>query len=143
MSTSSNATSWSDKWKSITAKPGAQKVGQVYKKAETGVWKVLDPVGRGANRLASRAGAENFWPTEIAEGELEKAARILRTFTLEGASTETGATAAIPVPGAGMGSSDTSKTDKYADRKTQKVIKKIPPKVLENASGIAIMTCFR
>lgn len=132
-----------DKWKQFTADPRAQKAGTLYKKAETGVWKVLDPVGRGANRLAGRAGAEAFWPTELAEGELDKAARILRTFTLDGVQADDDPAADSTGGVTGGVQATQAEKDKYASRKTQKVIRKIPPKALQGACGIAIMTCFR
>lgn len=132
-----------DKWKAFTETPNAQKAGGMFKKVETGVWRVLEPVGRGANKLAGRAGAEAFWPTELAEGELDKAARILRTFTLDGVQADDSEEAEKTGGVEGGIQKTQAEKDKYASRKTQKVIKKIPPKVLQNAAGIAIMTCFR
>lgn len=126
---------FSDKWKQFTADPRAQKAGSFYKKAETGIWRALDPIGRGANKLAGRAGAEAFWPTELAEGEIDKAARILRTFTLDGTDDDEQIHAETEEA--------VAHNDKYASRKTQKVLRKIPPKALEKCYGIAIMTCFR
>lgn len=134
----------SDKWKQLTADPRAQKAGDFYKKAETGVWKVLEPIGKGANKLAGRVGAESFWPTELAEGEIDKAARILRTFTLDGVQADDDADAEQHGGVSdSLGAQTQEEKDKYASRKTQKVIRKIPAKALQGASGIAIMTCFR
>lgn len=157
--------SFADKMKAFAADPRAQKAGSLYKKAETGIWRALDPIGQGANRLAGRAGAESFWPTELAEGELDKAARILRTFTLDAAASEkeaevaptqllsemqeqqqqtagTSSQSAAPSLAQTTTAGSDSK-DQYAARKTQKTMLKIPPEALRNASGVAIMTCFR
>ncbi|CAO1631399.1 unnamed protein product [Parajaminaea phylloscopi] len=107
-----------------------------YKRVETGLWRALDPVGKGMNKIAGRLGAESFWPTELAEGEIEKAARILRTFTLEGAVAED----SEHTDGAGGAPAH---HDPHASRKTQKVVRKIPQKALRGACGLAIFTCFR
>lgn len=86
-------------------------------------------------------GAEAFWPTELAEGEIDKAARILRTFSIEGARADEGSKAeasggVATAPGGGP-------VDPNEHRKTQKVVRKIPEKAIQGACGIAIFTCFR
>lgn len=104
-------------------------------------------VGKLSNNIAGRVGAESFWPVELADGEIEKAARILRTFTLQGVKADDdpraeatgGVVGGIPRTDEGAKQSN----DKYDHRKTQKVIKKIPAKALQGAVGIAIFTCFR
>jgi lipid-binding SYLF domain-containing protein len=100
-------------------------------------------------------GAESFWPTELADGEIEKAARILRTFTLQGAQADddpqadqnggvvAAGEAGEEVPPHTQHQTQQQNKDKYASKKTQKVIKKIPPRALQSAVGIAIFTCFR
>lgn len=134
-----------DKWKNLSSGPQAQKAGGYLKKAETGLWKALDPVGRASNKLANRAGAESFWPTELADGEIEKAARILKTFSIVGAKADDDprADAKGGVVGDGAEEAAQSSKDKYEARKTQKVIRKIPAKALQGACGVAIFTCFR
>lgn len=104
---------------------------------------MLEPIGKGANKLAGRVGAESFWPTELADGELDKAARILRTFTLDGVQADDDPDAEQHGGVAGGVQRTQEERDKYAARKTQKVIRKIPPKALQGACGVAIMTCFR
>jgi hypothetical protein len=136
-----------DKLKQLTASPNAQKAGDYWKKAETGVWRVLDPIGKASNRLAGKMGAEGFWPSELGEGEITKAARILRTFTMVGAKADDDA-AALSSGGDVSGVPSTqaevqANSDKYDSRKTQKVIKKIPAKALQDCHGVAIFTCFR
>ncbi|PWO00426.1 DUF500-domain-containing protein, partial [Tilletiopsis washingtonensis] len=104
------------------------------KKAETGIWRALDPLGKGVNRLANRAGAESFWPTELAEGEIEKAARILRSFSDGAQADDDGDLSGGVADPKGKGKKD---------KRHQKVVKKIPPKALQGACGIVIMTLFR
>lgn len=127
-----------EKFEKLSSDPRSKAAADKYKKLETGVWKVLEPVGRASNKIAGRLGAESFWPTELADGELDKAARILRTFTLEGAKADDGAEAE-----AQGGVASNAPSDPNEHRKRQKVIKKIPQKALQGACGIAIFTCFR
>jgi len=65
---------------------------------------------------------EAFYPTDI-PNECEKAARILWTFSNRGEAP--------------------ASEDVNAKKKTQKVIRKIPPSVIEKAQGLAIFTIFR
>jgi len=69
-------------------------------------------------------GMEAFWPTDM-EREITKCARILWTFSQSRAE-----------PPSATG-------DPYAAKKTQKVIKKIPPHIIEKAEGLAIFTVWR
>ncbi|SPO20339.1 related to YSC84 - protein involved in the organization of the actin cytoskeleton [Ustilago trichophora] len=136
-----------------TDDPKWDKLKQGYKKVETGAWNALAPVGNWTNRTAGKFGAESFWPTELGL-ECDKAARILRTFTTKGASVEVDANnaagindhnAVIPPSAPRVDASGKKIKDphKYDSRKTQKVIRKIPPKVLQKAHGLAIFTVFR
>lgn len=136
-----------------TDDPKWDKLKQSYKKVETGAWNVLAPVGQWSNRTAGKLGAESFWPTELGL-ECDKAARILRTFTAKGASVEVSAndaagisdqSAVVPPPAPKYDEKGKNVKDphKYDSRKTQKVIRKIPPKVLQKAHGLAIFTVFR
>lgn len=83
-------------------------------------------MGEASNRLAGKMGVEAFYPTDM-DRECEKAARILRTFTRDG----------VPA------TEESDYGDASAHKKTQKVFKKIPPRALEQAKGIAIFTVFR
>ena len=135
-----------------TDDPKWDKVKSNLKKVETKTWRVLDPIGQWSNRTAGKFGAESFWPTELPL-ELDKAARILRTFTTQGAQVEVDASnaAAVSDQTAVVPPSPSTRADgrpikdphKYDSRKTQKVIRKISPKVLAKAHGIAIFTVFR
>ncbi|SNX84055.1 related to YSC84 - protein involved in the organization of the actin cytoskeleton [Melanopsichium pennsylvanicum] len=136
-----------------TDDPKWDKFKQGYKKVETGAWNVLAPVGNWTNRTAGKFGAESFWPTELSL-ECDKAARILRTFTTKGASVDVDANNAdgindqnaVITPAAPKVDANGKKIKdphKYDHRKTQKVIRKIPPKVLQKAHGLAIFTVFR
>ncbi|KZO98361.1 hypothetical protein CALVIDRAFT_41244 [Calocera viscosa TUFC12733] len=87
----------------------------------TGLYKVADKVGFWTNKQAAKLGMEAFYPTNL-ETEVVKAARILRTFTLD-----------APDP-----------DEQFHDRKkTQKVIRKIPPSAIDKCAGLAIFTVFR
>lgn len=136
-----------------TDDPKWDKVKSGFKKVETGTWKALAPVGNWGNRQAGKLGAESFWPTELGL-ECDKAARILRTFTSKGATVEVDAnnTAAIndqdavvpaPAPKYDEKGKKIKDPHKYDHRKTQKVIRRIPPKALQQAQGLAIFTVFR
>ncbi|KAF2116971.1 hypothetical protein BDV96DRAFT_571341 [Lophiotrema nucula] len=85
-------------------------------------------VGEPANTLVGKWGIESFWPSTT-EKELDKAARILRVFTLDG----------------GVAADETLRNtaDPSANKKRQKILKKIPPAAIEGAKGIAIFTVFR
>ncbi|BFZ55247.1 hypothetical protein PYCC9005_002287 [Savitreella phatthalungensis] len=90
-------------------------------------WKALDKyAGEPMNRAAGKLGIESVWPTTM-DRELDKAARILRTFTLDG----------------GIATATNNVHDDNAAKKTQKVIKRIPPQAIANAKGLAIFTVFR
>lgn len=95
-------------------------------------------MGKVSNRLAARMGAEAFWPTELADGELDKAARILRTFTIDGAHADEG-----PHAEASGGVDAQHHANPTTQHTRQKVLRKIPPKALQQACGVAIFTCFR
>ncbi|EJU01879.1 DUF500-domain-containing protein [Dacryopinax primogenitus] len=86
-----------------------------------GLYKVADHVGFWTNKQVAKMGMEAFYPTQL-ETEVIKAARILRTFTLDASDVE----------------------EKFEDRKkTQKVIRKIPPSAIDRCAGLAIFTVFR
>lgn len=82
-------------------------------------------LGEPANKLVGKWGMESFWPTTM-DKELDKAARILRVFTVDG-----GVPMMQNVP------------DASGAKKQQKVIQRIPPDVIRQARGIAIFTVFR
>jgi len=92
------------------------------KKGFDWTWKKLEPVGFWMNKQAGKMGMEAFYPTDI-PNECEKAARILWTFSNRGEAP--------------------ASEDVNAKKKTQKVIRKIPPSVIEKAQGLAIFTIFR
>ncbi|WVQ84975.1 hypothetical protein IAT38_007139 [Cryptococcus sp. DSM 104549] len=112
---------WKDKMKAK---------GSVWGKyaVEKGV-KISDNLGGKVNGVAERRfGTEAFWPvTGDFPKEMDKCARILRAFTVDGVVTE-------------------EKTDDPAggkDKKKRKVIRKIPPAVIAQAKGLAIFTSMR
>ncbi|KIV91664.1 hypothetical protein PV10_06178 [Exophiala mesophila] len=96
---------------------------------------VVDKLGAPVNRFSNRVGAEAFWPTTL-DKESEKAARILRGFAKDGFYEEV----------------DQKQAQKIADREAtadgipqgkQRVIKKIPTKVIQECVGLAIFTTMR
>ncbi|OJJ41436.1 hypothetical protein ASPWEDRAFT_48016 [Aspergillus wentii DTO 134E9] len=100
------------------------------KKGFDKAWSAFDKLGAPVNRLSYRLGAEAFWPMEL-EKENEKAARILRSFCNDGFY----ANDDEPVKGSN------GKIDRPKGK--QRVIQKIPSKVIQRAKGIAIFTTMR
>lgn len=88
------------------------------------LWQKSGILGNWMNKQAGKMGMEAFWPTSL-DKECEKCARILYTFTQRG------------------GTIHSTLEDPHADRKTQRVIKKIPPQIIQQAEGLAIFTVFR
>ncbi|PTB67769.1 DUF500-domain-containing protein [Trichoderma citrinoviride] len=95
------------------------------KKGFDKVWGWADKLGAPVNRLSNRIGSEAFWPTTL-DKESDKAARILRSFCKDGFYTE-----------------EERPADDAGPKRKQRVIKKIPQKVIENAVGLAIFTTMR
>lgn len=87
-----------------------------------------------ANAASAKAGGERFWPksNDMVE-EIEKCARILRTFTVEGLETQQKEEEAEVVVDA--------KGNKV--KKRRKVLKKIPPRAIQKAKGIVIYSAMR
>lgn len=87
-------------------------------------------IGEPMNKYAGKMGIEGVWPTTM-DRECDKAARILRVFTLDGGIDTSATVEKLNVE------------DVDAKKKTAKVIKRIPAKALREAQGIAIFTVFR
>ncbi|KAL4819421.1 hypothetical protein BDW67DRAFT_130265 [Aspergillus spinulosporus] len=107
------------------------------KKGFDKAWHALDKLGDPVNRLSNRVGAEAFWPMTI-DRESDKAARILRSFCKDGFYAETesdrrSAESSI--------NKEKGKIDKPKGK--QRVLKKIPTKVIQQAKGLAIFTTMR
>ncbi|KAK3072015.1 hypothetical protein LTR53_007603 [Teratosphaeriaceae sp. CCFEE 6253] len=81
-------------------------------------------VGAPVNKLSQKLGAEAFWPASL-DQEADKAARILRSFCIDGFQAEQG----------GGTHGDAKKQHKSLD--------KIPPEVIRNCKGLAIFTVMR
>ncbi|RFU75193.1 lsb3-possible role in the regulation of actin cytoskeletal organization [Trichoderma arundinaceum] len=102
------------------------------KKGFDKVWGWADKLGAPVNRLSNRIGSEAFWPTTL-DKESDKAARILRSFcTNNMLATEDG-----------FYTEEERPADEAGPKRKQRVIKKIPQKVIENAVGLAIFTTMR
>lgn len=94
------------------------------KKGFDKVWAWSDKLGAPVNRLTNKIGSEAFWPMTL-EKESDKAARILRSFCKDGFYAE----------------DDYPSQD--GPKSKQKVLKKIPQIVIQNAVGLAIFTTMR
>ncbi|KAL5003187.1 hypothetical protein BDV10DRAFT_191059 [Aspergillus recurvatus] len=107
------------------------------KKGFDKAWHALDKLGDPVNRLSNRVGAEAFWPMTI-DRESDKAARILRSFCKDGfyADAESDRQSSESVI-----NKETGKIDKPKGK--QRVLKKIPTKVIQQAKGLAIFTTMR
>ncbi|EFX02245.1 duf500 domain containing protein [Grosmannia clavigera kw1407] len=95
------------------------------KKGFDKVWGWADKLGAPVNRLSNRIGSEAFWPTTL-DKESDKAARILRSFCKDGFYTE-----------------EVQQTTADGPKQKQRVLKKIPQRVIQNAVGLAIFTTMR
>ncbi|UPX13320.1 uncharacterized protein EKO05_0003836 [Ascochyta rabiei] len=89
------------------------------------VYTWVDKLGAPVNRLSNKVGSEAFWPTTL-DIESDKAARILKSFCKDGFYQDEDRPTATPGPTA-----------------KQKVLKKIPSKVIKNAKGLCIFTTMR
>ncbi|KAK4580480.1 hypothetical protein LTR86_000683 [Recurvomyces mirabilis] len=79
-------------------------------------------VGAPVNKLSNKLGAEAFWPASL-DQESDKAARILRSFCLDGFQAEQGG--------------------KHGNEKKQKSLDHVPAEAIRNCRGLAIFTVFR
>lgn len=96
---------------------------------------VVDKLGAPVNRLSNRTGSEAFWPTTL-DKESEKAARILRGFCKDGFYEPIEENAAKKIE-------DREATAVGIPQGTQRVLVKIPQKVIRKCVGLAIFTTMR
>lgn len=89
------------------------------------VYNWVDKLGAPVNRLSNKVGSEAFWPTTL-DIESDKAARILKSFCKDGFYQEEDRPITTDVP-----------------KGKQRVLKKIPSKVIQNAKGLCIFTTMR
>ncbi|MCJ1278177.1 hypothetical protein MMC21_005992 [Puttea exsequens] len=98
------------------------------------VYNLVDKLGPPVNKLSNKLGSEAFWPTTL-DKESDKAARILRSFCKDGfyfnEGEEEGAVGGVGRKGDGL------------PKGKQRVVKKIPQKVIQKAKGLAIFTTMR
>ncbi|KAK7419618.1 hypothetical protein QQX98_003209 [Neonectria punicea] len=110
----------------VTAKlPSWDTTKTQSKKGFDKVWGWADKLGAPVNRFSNRIGSEAFWPTTL-DRESDKAARILRSFCKDGFYTD-----------------EEKPTDQAGPKQKQRVLKRIPQKVIQNAVGLAIFTTMR
>ncbi len=97
-------------------------------------WTALDKLGAPVNRLSNKLGSEAFWPTTM-DKESDKAARILRSFCKDGFYSKIDEAQAAKAADAGERIE--------GPQGKQRVLKKIPQKVIQQAVGLAIFTTMR
>lgn len=107
-----------------------EKTKSVSKKGFDKAWNTVDKLGGPVNRLSNKLGSEAFWPMSL-DKECDKAARILRSFCKDG----------FYAPESTVDTDENGKINRPKGK--QRVIQKIPAKVLKNAKGIAIFTTMR
>ncbi|RQM06679.1 hypothetical protein DH86_00001314, partial [Scytalidium sp. 3C] len=105
--------------------PSWDRTKTTSKKGFDKVWGWADKLGAPVNRFTNRIGSEAFWPTTL-DKESDKAARILRSFCKDGFYTE-----------------EERPTNQDGPKQKQKVLKKIPEKVIQNCVGLAVFTVMR
>jgi lipid-binding SYLF domain-containing protein len=98
------------------------------------VYYTVDKLGAPINRLSNKLGAEAFWPTTL-DKESDKAARILRSFCKDGFYAKVDDDQARRVAA--------SREKIEGPEGKQRVLKKIPEKVIREAKGLAIFTTMR
>jgi lipid-binding SYLF domain-containing protein len=96
---------------------------------------VVDKLGAPVNRLSNRVGSEAFWPTTM-DKESEKAARILRGFCKDGFYEKIDEEQAKKIE-------ERNATADGIPQGKQRVLKKIPQKVVRECVGLAIFTTMR
>lgn len=97
-------------------------------------WQAMDKLGAPVNRLSNKLGSEAFWPTTL-DKESDKAARILQSFCKDGFYSKIDEAQAKKAEDAG------EKIE--GPQGKQRVLKKIPQKVIQQAVGLAIFTTMR
>ncbi|CAK43003.1 hypothetical protein CBS63078_5114 [Aspergillus niger] len=114
-----------------------EKTKGTSKKGFDKAWHTLDKLGDPVNRLSYKVGAEAFWPMTL-DKESDKAARILRSFCKDGFYSNDEAERKST-------DSSISKESGKIDRPKgkQRVLKKIPARVIQRAKGLAIFTTMR
>ena len=123
------STAW-NKTKSISTTAYSKALKPGFDKA----WQAMDKLGAPVNRLSNKVGAEAFWPTTM-DKESDKAARILRAFCKDGFYAQVDEKQAEAEEKSG------GKVE--GPKGKQRVLKKIPEKVIREARGLAIFTTMR
>jgi lipid-binding SYLF domain-containing protein len=132
------------------------------KKGFDKVWGWADKLGGPVNKLSNKIGSEAFWPTTL-DKESDKAARILRSFcskyysplfilaiyrpgicgdTLCIGTTQNSADNDVTEDGF-YTEDEKSSSAAAGPKQKQRVLVKIPQKVIQNAVGLAIFTTMR
>ena len=107
--------------------PSWEKTKTTSKQGFDAAWAQLDKLGKPVNKLSHKLGSEAFWPTTM-DKESDKAARILRSFCKDGFYADL---------------DGDSRMAPEAPKGKQRVVKKIPAKIIQQAKGLAIFTTCR
>ncbi|GAB1316713.1 hypothetical protein MFIFM68171_06923 [Madurella fahalii] len=94
--------------------------------------KIVVPISRSASTatapVPARYGRETYWPTTL-DKECDKAARILKSFCFDGFLSQESESA-------GADATEPASAPNY-------ITKKIPPRIIQNAVGLAVFSCMR
>lgn len=123
-----------------TTKPGLEKAYTTAKPGFDKAYAVIDKLAVPVNNFSNRLGSEAFWPTTL-DKESDKAARILRSFCKDGFYTDDKAMESLKAPNSPKDANIPRPPN--SPRGKQRVIQKIPSKVIHDAKGLAIFTTCR
>ena len=101
------------------------------KKGFDKAWNAVDKLGTPVNKLSNRIGCEAFWPMTL-DKESDKAARILRSFCKDGF-----------YESLQEHRGSHHHHENSGPRGRQRVLKKVPARVIQNAKGLCIFTTMR
>lgn len=106
------------------------------------VYNWVDKLGAPVNRLSNKVGSEAFWPTTL-DIESDKAARILKSFCSESRPPKTTPEQLLTPRQEDGFYQEEDRPTADAPKGKQRVLKKIPSKVIKNAKGLCIFTTMR
>jgi lipid-binding SYLF domain-containing protein/archaellum component FlaD/FlaE len=105
------------------------------------VYSWVDKAGAPVNRLSNKVGSEAFWPTTL-DIESDKAARILKSFCSKLHDSPSVRSADLAAED-GFYEEEDRPISTDVPKGKQRVLKKIPSKVIQNAKGLCIFTTMR
>ncbi|KAF2160004.1 hypothetical protein M409DRAFT_60404 [Zasmidium cellare ATCC 36951] len=117
--------------------PPAEKQGKAQK-----FNRIMNKMSKPLNKAATKMGCEAFNPQEL-DLEMEKCARILRSFCIDGFMAPDPNNPNDPNADKNSTTSSASSKKKGPHGRERKALYKIPPKAIQNCKGLAIFTCMR